>query len=189
MKIIISEDYGTVMVFEGETEEQFTMEEFIDAYGEDALPSKPEKIPNVALEAYEDKAIQAHNLAFMEFLDAVGKYVHFKKLTENAEDGVYPAQEVAYRYGYTNRFEQELYDRDQKRWRKLEQLSLASQQAGFLPLNEDGKRKVMAFFEDGDRRRYARDNLRRLAKQEETLSVADLMRKRYAVERTRKGTA
>ncbi len=121
--------------------------------------------------------------AFLEYLDAMGVYIHLLKLQQNALDGVYPAQEVACRYGHTGHFDQELDSRDRCRKIKLEYLNAASRQAGYLPMNEEGMRKVMKFFEDADRRRYFRDNIRRMLKNGECMSIADLMRKRYRVEK------
>ena len=121
--------------------------------------------------------------AFLEYLDATGVYIHLLKLQQNALDGVYPAQEVAYKYGHTGHFDQELDSRNRCRHIKLKYLNAASQKAGYLPMDDEGMAKVERFFEDADRRRYARDNIRRMLKKGECMSIADLMRKRYKVEK------
>ena len=178
MEIFVSDDGTMVVVLDGEKEEQLTMDEFIAAYGEDILLSADKNDK----EGLEKRYLNV----FLEFLKAEGKYVHFLKLQQNAMDGVYPAQEVAYRYGYTDIFDCELYNRDKNRSLRLRALNIASQRAGYLPIDDNGMKKVMAFFEDADRRRYARDNIRRMLKNDECMSIADLMRKRYQVEKKRK---
>lgn len=181
MEIFVSDDKTMVVVLDGEKEEQLTMEEFISSYGEDMLLNVSKNDKRELEERYLN--------VFLEFLRAEGKYVYFLKLRQNAEDGIYPAQEVAYRYGYTDIFDQELYDRNKQRKLRLRALNIASQRAGYLPMDNTGMEKVLTFFEDTDRRRYARDNIRRMLKNGECMSIADLMRKRYQVEKKNKDKA
>lgn len=194
MQVFLSEDKTTVATIEGETEVQHTIEEFIEIYGEEALPkeatSKEVKKGAGATEVKTettldetDKQKKMYLKIFLEYLDANASYLHLFKLQQNVANGVYPAQVVAYDYGHVGKFEQELDDRDRRRWRKLRALNSASQCAGYLPMSEDGMQKVMKFFENTDRRRYCRDNIRKMLDRGECVSIADLMEKRYEVEK------
>lgn len=125
--------------------------------------------------------------AFMEFLKAVGKHQSSVKMGANIDEGVYPVQKVAYDYNLRGaNLDKLIYDRNWERWDALSMLDRWSQQVGFKPISPDGKYLVMKFFEDYDRRRYVRDNIKRALKKGELLSVADLMRMRYEVERKRR---
>ena len=194
MQVFLSEDRTTVVTVEGETEVQHTIEEFVEIYGEDALPkeiaNKEVKKDSSAIESKTETALdeadkekKMYLRIFLEYLDANASYLHLAKLRQNVADGVYPAQVVAYDYGHIGKFEQELDDRDKRRWRKLRTLNSASQCAGYLPMSEDGMQKVMKFFENTDRRRYCRDNIRKMIERGECASIADLMTKRYEVEK------
>ena len=186
MQVIVSDNRETVVVIDGETEEQLTTREFIKIYGEDKLPKEKSGLPDKETRAMIEeihKSERSYLNLFLEFLDADGKYIHLFKLQQNAQDGVYPVQQVAYQYGHVGIFDQELDDRNRGRWSKLRALNVASQCAGYLPMDEAGMQKVMNFFEDSDRRRYVRDNIRRMLKNDECMSIADLMQKRYQVEK------
>ena len=186
MQVIVSNNRETVVVVDGELEQQYTMDEFISTFGEEALPESEKLITDARAHTEQkmlEEAEKKYLNAFLGFLDAVGVYIHLVKLEKNADDGVYPVQVVAYHYGHTGHFAQELDERDRNRWDKLRLMNATSQQAGYLPMDEVGMQKVMNFFEDSDRRRYARDNIRRMLKTGECLSVADLMLKRYRVEK------
>lgn len=125
--------------------------------------------------------------AFLEFLRAVGRHQSSVKMGINIEEGVYPVQKVAYDYNLRGaNLDKLIYDRNWERWDSLEMLNRWSQQVGFKPISPDGKYLVMKFFENYDRRRYVRDNIRRAMKNVELLSVADLMRMRYEVERKKR---
>ena len=125
--------------------------------------------------------------AFMEFLKSVGAHQSAVKMGVNIDEGVYPVQKMAYEYGLSGaKLDQIIYDRNWERWDSLNMLDRWSQIVGFQPISPDGKYLIMKFFEDYDRRRYARDNIKRAMKNCELLSVADLMRMRYEVERKRR---
>lgn len=186
MQVVVSDDRQTVVVFDSTTEAQYTMDEFVKIYGVESLPKEARKISEEEVRAIQKQVEEAEEKylnAFLEYLDAVGKYIHLAKLDQNASDGVYPVQVVAYNYGHVGHFAQELDERNRARWSKLRALDLLSKSAGYLPLNDEGMQKIMKFFEDSDRRRYARANIRRMLKTGECLSIADLMRKRYQVEK------
>ena len=124
---------------------------------------------------------------FLEFLQAVGAYLAIYKMAMNASEGIFPVQVVAYNYGYVDaKMDFEVAARDTERWEKLDDLSNWSKRVGLLPLDQEGKEKLMKFVEDGDRRRYLRDNIKRARDRSELLSIRDLMLKRYALEWKRK---
>ena len=125
--------------------------------------------------------------AFLEFLKAVGSHQSAVKMGVNVEDGVYEVRKVAYKYGLDGaKLDQIIYNRNWERWDSLEMLNRWSQMVGFKPISPDGKYLIMQFFENYDRRRYVRDNIKRALKNGELLSVADFMEKRYEVEKKRK---
>ena len=129
----------------------------------------------------------AYYMAFKDFLNAVGEHQAALKMGINVEDGVYPVQKVAYEYGLRGaRLDQLISDRNEIRWSTLNMLDHWSQTVGFKPIHPDDKYKIMKFFENYDRRRYARANIDRALKQGETISVADLMRKRQALEKKKR---
>jgi len=125
--------------------------------------------------------------AFRDFLKAVGEHQASVKMGINVDDGVYEVQKVAYKYNLRGaRLDQLIYDRNMIRWAALDMLDHWSQVVGFKPIHPDDKYKIMKFFEDHDRRRYVRDNIDRSLKRGDILSVADMMTKRYALEKKNK---
>lgn len=125
--------------------------------------------------------------AFLDFLKAVGEHQAIVKMGVNVEGGVYPVQKVAYEYNLRGaRLDQLIYDRNLIRWSALDMLDHWSQVAGFKRINPEHKYKIIKFYEDYDRRRYTRDNIRRAMKKSELLSIADFMEKRLKLERAKK---
>lgn len=125
--------------------------------------------------------------AFLDFLQAVGSYLAIAKMEINASEGVYPVQKIAYEYGYTGAYmDMEIAARESRRYRKLDSLDYWSQRIGYLPMSTTDKAKIMKFVEDSDRRRYLRDNVKKEMDRGEVFSVAELMRRRYAVEKKKR---
>lgn len=125
--------------------------------------------------------------AFLDFLKAIGDHQAIVKMGVNVDDGVYPVQKVAYEYNLRGaRLDQLIYDRNLIRWSAFDMLDHWSQVVGFKKINPNDSYKIIQFFEDYDRRRYVRDNIKRAMRSGELLSVADLMRKRYLVEKKKK---
>ncbi|MBQ3326125.1 hypothetical protein IJG79_03205 [Candidatus Saccharibacteria bacterium] len=194
---ILAHNEGSIVVLDGNQEQQLSVDEFVEIYGVDALPSnKPagkvviteERVEEMAKreEEYQEKMnkIEKYYDSFLEYLNAAGAYQHMSKFRKNFDDGVFPVQKLAYEYNHgPATIDMDVEDRNRARWKKLNYLNQTSQAVGFLPLNDSGMRKVQEFFADGDRRRYVRDNVRRLQKKGELLSIADLMRKRLRWEK------
>ena len=121
---------------------------------------------------------------FVKYLLAVGYHQAIVKLGINSEDGIYPVKKVARDHGYEGaNLHREIIKRDNERWERLNNLNYWSQRVGFKPIREVDKDRIMKFLEDADRRRYVRDNVRRAAKQDKLLSIADLITMRLEVER------
>lgn len=136
----------------------------------------------------EDILVEKYYQAFLSFLQAVGAHQSILKLSNNLDEGVYPAQVVARQYGYEGAaLEIEISSREKERWRKLNELNYWSHRVGLGRMYLDGMDAFMTFVEDYDRRRYLRDNIRRLMKKRELISMGDLMRKRIALEKKKKG--
>jgi len=96
MKTLLSDDGQYVLVFDEDTEEpeQFTKEEFEVAYGEDAEDAVriPEKKKSV------DDDLKHYYRAFRELCQCCGEYAWINKLAQNVQEGILPAQEVAFIY-------------------------------------------------------------------------------------------
>lgn len=134
-----------------------------------------------------DAYIQAYYQVFLQFLYTVGNYREIFSIGENAENGVYPVQVVARKYGYEGAaLDAAIDDLDRKRRAQLDELSHWSGRTGLGRLNDAGKEKFLEFVEDPDRRRYLRDNIKRAADRGELISIRDLMLKRFALEKKKK---
>ncbi|MBQ3293468.1 hypothetical protein IJG93_04240 [Candidatus Saccharibacteria bacterium] len=130
-------------------------------------------------EAYLQKYYQV----FLDFLQVVGAHQSILKLSQNADNGVYPTQKVARDYGYEGaKLDAAIHDRDIERWNKLEELNHWSAKTGLGRMNSEGMERLLKFAEDYDRRRYLKDNIKRAIKKGELLSVRDLMLKRFNLE-------
>lgn len=116
------------------------------------------------------------------FLYAVGNHQAYLKMGINDEEGVFPVQEMLYNYGMRGRIDEEIRISNNTRQFALESLNKWSQKVGFLPMNSEGKQRVMKFFEDEPRRKYVRNRVQKCFRTGELLSIADLMRLRYEVE-------
>lgn len=126
--------------------------------------------------------------AFITFLKTVGAYQAILKMRDNAEDGVYPVQVVAAKYGYVGAvIDQEVAKRNRRRWGDLEELNYWSRRAGFPPLTKGEMEDFLDFCDDKDRRRYLRDKVRKLAEERKLVSIKELVRTRKALEQKKKG--
>lgn len=126
-------------------------------------------------------------IAFLDFLKAMGEHQAALKMGINVDEGVYPVQKVAYEYGLRgSNLDRLIYDRNMIRWAALDMLDHWSMAVGFMPISPDYKYKIIRYFENYDRRRYVRDNIRRALKKGELLSVSDFIQKRIDLERKKK---
>lgn len=116
------------------------------------------------------------------FLYAAGTHQAYLKMGINDEEGVYPVQKVLHEYGIRGRIDEEIRISDNMRQKALENLNQWGQKVGFLPMNVEGKAKVLKFFEDEPRRKYVRNRVQKCFRTGELLSIADLMLMRLKVE-------
>lgn len=138
-----------------------------------------DEVPRVLFDAYYR--------ALLQYFSAIGKFWHLYKLHVNAGNGVYPAQVIAREYNHEgSKYEIEIAERENERWKWIRKVSDLQWRAGLLPFDEEGMKKVMAFLDDADRRRYVRDAARRAEKKGQLVSICDLMRKRYVLENSKK---
>lgn len=123
----------------------------------------------------------------LEFFNSIGKYLHLEKLGINAREGVFPAQKVAREYGYDeSAYDLELEARKRRYIRLLDELSEIGIKVGFKPISDEGKKKILNFIKDERRRRYVRDVARRCSKKGELVSIAELMQRRYELEKKKR---
>lgn len=124
----------------------------------------------------------------LEFLHSVGECQHLEKWIDNVKENVYPAKDIALRYypaGVIS-MEIQLAEKEWYMWESLNRYSEVSRSVGFLPIDQHGKDLIVKFVADAGRRRYVRDGARRAQQRGEIIHIADLMRRRYALERKRK---
>ena len=117
------------------------------------------------------------------FLYAVGSHQAYVKMEINDEDGVYPVQKMMHDYGLKGRLEEEVHVSDKIQWKALENFNKWSQTVGFLPMNEEGMKKVLKFCKSEPRRQYLRNRVQKCFRTGELLSIADLIQIRLDVER------
>ena len=134
-------------------------------------------MPKVSL---EDK--HCYYGVLLGFLYAVGNHQAYLKMGINDEEGVYPVQEMLHNYGIRGRIDEEIRISNNMRQKALENLNKWSQKVGFLPINVEGKQKIMKFFEDEPRRKYVRNRVQKCFRTGELLSIADLIAIRLKVE-------
>ena len=133
------------------------------------------------------KMFDSYYMVMLEFFNAVGSYWHLYKLSMNADEGIFPAQKIAREYQHEGaKVEMEICERERACWERLDQLSNVGKLVGYLPINKTGCERIMKFVDDPGRRRYVREAAKRAQRKGELVSIADLMRKRYALEKKRK---
>lgn len=127
---------------------------------------------------------------FLRFLNTVGAHQHILKLGLNVEEGVFPCQEVAYRYGYRGAaLDHEINRRNLECYKSLDNLSDWGRIVNFKPINPDDRTRIIDFCKDRARREYIRRNVKRAMEKGELLSIGDLMFKRVGLEKKRREKA
>ena len=136
----------------------------------------------------EQKSLDCYYAILLNFLHVAGDCQHLEKWIGNVENDSYPAKEVAMKYypGGVVSMEIQLAERERYMWECLDKYSDISRTVGFLPIDQHGKDLIVKFVADAGRRRYVRDGARRAQQRGEIIHIADLMRRRYALERKRK---
>ena len=102
-RTLLSDDKEHVLVFAGNEDEpeEFSLEEFVDAYGSEAWEALQElqepKVGDVVPEP-DPADVRAYYNSFRRLVAVCGNYEHKKKLRQNSADGVLKAQVVAHNY-------------------------------------------------------------------------------------------
>ena len=192
MQIYWSDDLENIIIDEESGEqESYSFDEFIELYGEDKIPElipreAQNEVPEEASEELEEPALTETEIYYGVlgyFLNAIGSYLHLKKLGDNADDGVYIAQKVRRDYGLEDvNYDLELEGRKNKYLKYLDRLSEAGTKLGFLPLSMEDRKNILRFLPDVDRRRYVRDTSKRCLKRGEKISILGLIEKRRVLE-------
>lgn len=160
-----------VVLADGEAEE-FTIEEFVAYYGEEALPITPE-------EAAFAKKIDSYYCSGEEMCAAIGSFASAVKLKANADEGVFPCQEVIYNYygkqGDANtHLDQEIESRGHKSIRAIHAFDRLSQEVGFKPMSDQDVERLFKLLYDEPFRRRFLEQLRRHHKKGDLVSARDI---------------
>ncbi len=184
----LSDDCRTVVVFEGEREEQYTVDEFVEIYGEESLPSSDsfrskvvitDEILEEMCRAEEDACNNYYEI-MNEFLNSIGYYLGFKKLVENYDDA--PDKErsksgaiIVEKYGVPIRnIDQELQNKREHCWHLFRELNNAAEALGISPIGES----AIGDLEDTSRRDSVRRSAKRACLSHELVSLEQLLQRR-----------
>ncbi|MBR2864144.1 hypothetical protein IKE88_01175 [Candidatus Saccharibacteria bacterium] len=89
MQVFLSKDSDTIVVIHGDSEEQLTVDEFIEIYGEDELPTEKVVITEEAVEAMaseEERNINAYYDTMKKFLNSIGWHQGFLKVVDKYDN-------------------------------------------------------------------------------------------------------
>ncbi len=126
----------------------------------------------------------------LDFLNSVGKHQWAAKMAINVDDGVYPAQQVAYHYGLRGaKLDQLVYDRNYEQQQKLDNLEFWGRRLGYKRIKTEDKNNIIKFCQNADRRRYLRERAKRALKNGEVFDIGELIQMRLDVEKKRREKA
>ena len=170
----VTDDVIIVQLEDGESQE-FTIEEFIECYGEDALPLTAEEKRRLdILHCYYNAAEYMCKMS--------GEYASANKMQINANDGVYRVQVAKYHsYGKQGNadahLEQAISDREEVFRKSIKLFDKASREAGFKPLSiKDMELLFQKLYENKyEFRRKLREQIRKNHKNEEFVSISDMV--------------
>lgn len=188
-EIFLADDGETVIVSDCEAEDEeyfcYSKEELAEMYGEEAIPEPKQEDDEEDEEVHVQTNIDVYYDTLVDFLNAVGKYIHLRKLGENADNGTFHAQKVIRDYGYEDaKYDIELDARKCRYLRLLLNLSVAGEKIGFSPIDDDAsKQKILRFVKDRDRRRYIRDLTRRCKETCDLISINGMISRRIELEK------
>lgn len=182
----ISDDgRSVVVVHDNGSEDQLSIEEFEATYGFNPLEEEG-SFQDKELEFEED---DKSNLSpeelywdlFDDLCETTGSIMSWRAIIANAENGVFPAQEVVH-----NCFGHDVINVDQaiacaqaharKVLRDFEQVGIS---LGLKPISEHGKHEIKRFLAIRERRQYVRDWGRKYAERGEIVDIGELMRQSY----------
>ena len=182
MITVLSDNREFVTVFRDDrAPEEFTVEEFVACYGEEALPKpsseidQPEKEPEVSKDF---SAMTCYYKAFRKLLEACGKYAWADKTEKNDADGVYPVQQIVYQtFGHcaAAKLATEVNRRDSMQKVCVENLDHWSRKVGYKPMSEKDKKVLLKHLYGADFRKRMYYRIDKYYKRGELYSPRDLV--------------
>lgn len=176
MHMYLSDDQQNVIVVDDRGDDEvFTREEFISAYGEDALPQnvklvEPTAVYDKCLPVAIRSDLDEYYDDFRKLCEACGKFAWADKLGKNASEGIFPTQKVKHDYygGTKGNADVNLSiaisnaKRDQLT--AIRDLNFCSVRLGFKPMSDQDMDRLLNHLYDGefrDRLRYRIDRNRK----------------------------
>ena len=194
----LSDDGRTVVVLEGDREEQFTVDEFVDIYGEEALPvgkkdgckivitdEQIEALAQAEEEAEKRReAVNAYYETMKDFLNAVGWHQGFLKLVDRYDTADSEAEKSRIQAVIEDDakvpiqfIDMELHKKDVLRQNLYAQLNDCAEAIG-LPRIEGEMMDILKFLSLQPRRESIRNRIRPLQAKREAVSLEELIDKR-----------
>ena len=186
MKILNIADSREWLVIDhedGTEPEELPVKEFVDIYGYSPLAEAEQRLEE-AMEAYRDTLdpVEVYWDTFIDLCDTVGDIISWTAIANNAEDGIYPVQQVVHHY-----FGHDLTHVDEaiaharaharKALRDFEEIGM--NKFSFKPMDEAGAIRFKRFLANKDRRRYVKQWAQKYRDRKEVLSAGELMRQSY----------
>ena len=195
----LSDDGRTVVVLEGDREEQYTVDEFVMIYGEEALPvgkkdgykivitdEQVEALAQAEEEAEKrQEAVNTYYETMKDFLNAVGWHQGFLKLVDRYDTADSEAEKSRIQAVIEDDakvpiqfIDQEIHEKDKARQTLYVKLNDCAEQVG-LPRIEEGKMMdILKFLSLQPRRESIRNRIKPLQAKREAVSLEELIAKR-----------
>lgn len=201
MNAYLSEDGRTVIVLQGDSEEQFTVDEFAEIYGEDELPTgnNPEKvvITEEAVEAMaseEERNINAYYDTLKKFLNSIGWHQGFLKVVDKYDNVTTEEEKNRLRAVIEDNYkvpiqflDQELQSKNSLRQNLFVELNEKAAKIGLSQTPRVKMMETLRFLEEQSRRDSIRGQIKRLQSRGEHVSLDELIEKRKQWEESHKG--
>ena len=186
MYSILSDDGNWIVVFhdddEEEEPEELTLQEYIERYGDDALPAremKPEEVLREDLMPHEPGDVQQYWASFRRLCKACGKHSWADKLERNCAEGVFMAQKVQYdTFGPSDaptKLAITVASYDRKQYACINNLDYWSQRVGFKPMSARDKDVLIEHLNNGAFRSRMYYRIDKYARRNELYSARDLV--------------
>lgn len=197
MQAFLSKDSDTIVVIHGDSEEQLTVDEFIEIYGEDELPTEKVIITEEAVEAMateEERNINAYYDTLKKFLNSIGWHQGFLKVVDKYDDATTEEEKARLRavieddYKVPIQFlDQELQSKNLLRQNLFVELNEKAAKIGLSQTPRAQMLSTLHFLEEKSRRDSIRGQIKRLQSKGERVSLEELMEKRKKWEESHKG--
>lgn len=188
----LSDDGRTVVVLEGDREEQYTVDEFVMIYGEEALPVGKKDGHKIvitdeqveALAQAEEEAVNQYYETMKDFLNAVGWHQGFLKLVDRYDTADSEAEKSRIQAVIEDDakvpmqfIDMELHKKDVLRQNLYAQLNDRAEAIG-LPRIEGEMMDILKFLSLQPRRESIRNRIKPLQAKREAVSLEELIAKR-----------